>query len=111
MEWIIPGVKAGIVLQEHGRGSVETRVGFVKTRFQRVFVNDEDHHGEEEICEAHADDERPFARILTLKVQAGERDEYFVCEAHDEGAPDHAEIHFLEGPGREETDVDLEEGG
>ena len=103
----VPRVQAGVVGEEDGGGAVEGLVGLVEARLEGLLGHDEDHHGEEEVHEAHHDDEAALAALFHLEVEPVQREEDAVGEEDDEEAPDQGQVDLVGDHGRAEGAVGL----
>jgi len=73
-----------------------------------VLLHHQDHHGKEEVGQAHDDNQRTFSfTLLAGEVEASKRDQDLVGKADGQQAPQHAQVDFGCGFRRKQRQVNL----
>ncbi len=104
----VPRIQTTVLSQKEGRGPIEAGVSLVEAWLEGVLLHHQDHHGKEEVGQAHDDNQRTFSfTLLAGKVEASKRDQDLVGKADGQQAPQHAQVDFGCGFRRKQRQVNL----
>jgi len=104
----LPRIQTTVLSQKEGRGPIEAGVSLVEAWLEGVLLHHQDHHGKEEVGQAHDDNQRTFSfTLLAGEVEASKRDQDLVGKADGQQAPQHAQVDFGCGFRRKQRQVNL----